>query len=229
MKKIFKQLAAITLVFALMLSFSPSNVMAASKNNCGSVTKASSGKVSSIIYGGAKVKRAGFSIYSELVEDTSNDGNEDFIEYKTQKITVKFVRPTYSKRDILSIRKNLSRVKNKVWEDFKVIIIDEDGDFPRGITLKGGFDAAASSKPQSITAKLKTGSHSLNGYRKTEVYNYKLLVEKDHHPVYIGVAGLRNGQITNAAKNNYKQNRINFYEAGFGSKKKGFAYVQRIN
>ena len=228
MKKIFKRLAAITLVFALMLSFSPSNVMAASKN-CGSVTKASSGKVSSIIYGSAKGRKAGFTISSELVEDTTTDKNEDFIEYKTYRITVKFTRPSYSKHDILSIQNNLNRIKTKGWEDFKVIVIDGNGDFPRGITLQGGFDADSSSKPQTLTAKHKSGSFSLHGYRKTEVYKYKLLVEADHDPVYIGVAGLRNGQITNAAKNNYKQGKINFYEAGFGSKKKGYAYVQRIN
>ena len=230
MKRIFKRLAAIALVFALILSFSPSNAMAAQKKKYGIVHSSNSGYVSSILYGKAKPRKAHFVISTELQEDTTTDTVNDFIEYKTYKVTVTITRPTYSKKDIIGIRNNLRRIKAKGWNDFRIIIMDPDGDYPRGMTLTGGFNASASSKSQTLTAKEKKVSHNLYSYRKVEVYNYKILVTADHDPVYIGVAGLGNGQLTTANKNNYAEGRINFRQAGWGSSsKKGYAYVTRIN
>ncbi|MCR5343717.1 MAG: hypothetical protein K6E70_10205 [Butyrivibrio sp.] len=68
--------------------------------------------------------------------------------------------------------------------------------------------------------------------KNTGFGDYKTIIidrDGDHDPVYFGVVGLRNGQLTNRNKKLYREGRINFFNAGYGSTKRGYAYVRRIN
>ena len=92
-----------------------------------------------------------------------------------------------------------------------------------------GYRRDLSSPGKRLKAKDRKQTYYLNDWQKETVYVYRVLIPGDHDPVYFGVVGLRNGQLTNRNKKLYREGRINFFNAGYGSTKRGYAYVRRIN
>ena len=227
MKKMFKQLAALMLALILALSFSPTEVRAAA-SLCGKLYTSSSGNVYSVLYPGATPRKARYTINSTLVEDKLLDTNDDFVEYRSYQVEIRINRSNLSKKDIINSRNDCRR-KDTGFQDYKTIIIDKDGDPVYNITVSGGFRRDLSSPGKRLKAKDRKKTYYLNDWQKETVYVYRVLIPDDHDPVYFGVVGLRNGQLTNRNKKLYREGRINFFNAGYGSTKRGYAYVRRIN
>ena len=227
MKRILKSLISIALVFSLGISLNPVNALAASKRY-GTIVKSTSGYVSTTLYPGAKPKKAKFKIQTELVNDTLIDTNDDFIEYSEYKVSVTIDRKNLTKKEIVNIVKDIKNKKTS-FNDYIAIFIDKDGDPASNIIVSGGMDDDLSSPGERVEAKYNKRIYYINSYRKVSVLTYKVLIPHGGEAVYFGVAGQKNGQITNDNRSKYRQRRINFYQAGYGNSKRGFAYVKKLN
>ena len=109
MKTIYKRLLTIVLVFALAISFTPIRTLAAKDNDndkskkekveYGTVVKANSGTISTIMYPGAKAKKASFKITSEK-GDRYIDTNNNNKEYDCYEVTITLNKSKLSSKDI---------------------------------------------------------------------------------------------------------------------------------
>lgn len=216
------------LAITLATTFTPVNAIAA-KSNMGRVVMASSGNVYSVLYPGGKAKKARFSVEYYLKDDTTSDNEENFVEYKSYEVTVRINRSHLTKSEIIKAVNEMKR-KDVTFNDYTPLIIDNEGDRAINLAITGGFRADLSSAPKKQVAKTKKYNYSFNNWRKQSVYRYRLVVPADHESVYVGVAGLRNGFPSKAAYRDFKNNRINFYNAGYGSaNKKGYAFVTKVH
>ena len=237
MKTIYKRLLTIVLVFALAISFTPIRTLAAKDNNndkgkkekveYGTVVKANSGTISTIMYPGAKAKKASFKITSEK-GDRYIDTNNNNKEYDCYEVTITLNKSKLSSKDI---NKSLYdyRKKKGTLQDYAIIMIDKDGKSAKGIKVDGGINEYLSSAPQQLKAKDGKKTNYFGGWRKIVVYTFRIMVPENSKGVYVGVAGLRNGQLTKDTKKQYQSDKINFYKAGYGNNNRGYCYVKRIN
>ena len=219
MKRLLKQLSAILLVFALIVSLTPTSVSAASIK----VTKKNSGKVSTVLYPGARAKKATATIESALFK---SDVEENGVLYDIYSVRITLVKANLSKRDVVGAVKDGLRKKVPA-SDYSPVLIDKNGNDVKNVVVDGGLKSY--STPRNIVARSGRKRYTIYEWSKTLVYTYGIAIPKDHDKVYIGFAGLRNGQMKKSIRNKYISNKINYYKAGFGSTKKGFIIAAPIN
>lgn len=221
MKKIVKQMMALVLALALAITFMPVNVQAASK-----IKFANSGKVKVVYYKGAKAKKGTFTLETLNTgkEVTLRDGRECF-QYICK---VKVERPKLSKSDIVKTVKESKKKKGKI-ADYCTILVDENGNPISDIPVDGYLDYNSSSSSKTLKAKEGRRNYYIYSYRKTTVHVFNVYIPKDRTSgVYMGVAGLKKGQIKKSKMDKFQDGKISYTAAGFGNKK-DFTIVGKVN
>ncbi|WP_029323755.1 hypothetical protein [Butyrivibrio sp. AE3004] len=221
MMKIFKQIAAMMLAITLAATFIPVNVQAAGAK----VTIASSGKVGTAMYKGAKARTASFKMTSTLSESglKLTDGIYDVYE-----VNISLNKAKLSKNDI---KKTVleSEKKGGHISDYTSICVDAEGNSLSDIIISGGLNKEKSSNAKNLTAKIGRNTYYIYGWRKNVVYSYKVYVPQGMTGIHLGFAGLRNGQLKGSTEKKYESHKINYYSAGFGKNKNGFAIAGAVN
>lgn len=216
MKKIVKQILAMALALAIAFTFAPVEAQAAGVK----LTKKNSGKVSCVYYKGAKAKKASYSMTA-----VNNGVIQDYrtgAYYNKYTVSVKLKRSNLSKNDIVRTVKE-SRKKGGNISDYVLIVTDAQGNALNDVAIDGYMDYANSSSSRTLKARSGYTTYYIWGWRKTTTYTYTVYVPYEKAGVYIGFAGLRNGQIKKSKVDAFTDGEINYYQAGFGKNKKGFA------
>ncbi len=228
MKKIMKQMLALMLALVVAFTLAPVNAQAAGK-----VKFANSGKVKAVMYKGAKAKKASFSLNSVKIKEAvplewANGEKGYYDEYE---VTLNLKKAKLSKTDIIKTVKESRKKGGKIASDC-TFLIDANGNTLKGnsdgvFVQSGGLDYSASSSSKSLKAKEGRTTYYIWSWRKTEVYKYKIYIEHGKTGIYLGVAGLKKGQIKEKNQDKLKDGAITYTKAGFGNKK-GFAIAGSI-
>ncbi len=142
--------------------------------------------------------------------------------YDAYDVVVTIKRPKLSKSDIIKTVKE-SKKKGGHVNDFCLIVVDENGNKVTDGGLNGGsLDTQSSSSSKTLKAKEGRKNYYIWNWRKTAVYKYQVVVPHGQKNVYVGFAGLKNGQIKKSKEDKLSDGNITYFSAGFGSKKKGF-------
>jgi len=216
MKKIVKQILAMALALAIAFTFAPVEAQAAGVK----LTKKNSGKVSCVYYKGAKAKKASFSM-------TATNGGPYYnrytgAQYNKYTVSVKLKRSNLSKNDIIRTVQE-SRKKGGNISDYVMIVTDAQGNAVNDCIIDGYTDYANSSSSKTLKARSGYTTYYIWNWRTTTAYTYDIYVPYDKAGVYVGFAGLRNGQLKKSKVDALSNGEISYYKAGFGKNKKGFA------
>ncbi len=214
MKKIIRSLVAMFLAFAIALTCVPQTAEAAGVK----LTKATSGKVSAVYYKGAKAKKASFSMNSVFAYQYNG--------YNVYNVKVTLKRPKLSKNDIVNTVKESTKKKGKI-SDYSLIFVDGKGNQISPI-FDGTMNYSESSASKTLTASTGRSRYYIYGWRSKTVYDLQVAVPAGTSDVYVGFAGLRSGQLKKKTAQKYTDGKINYYSAGFGKNKKGFAIAGSI-
>ncbi|WP_029320155.1 hypothetical protein [Butyrivibrio sp. AE3004] len=214
--KRFKSLLSFVLVLTLACVFTPITASAAPVK----VDIGYSGSVKAIYYQGGPVRSASYSITSELITDRDEG-------YDVYSVRIKLDTPKLTKNGFLNTFADCKKKGRTSILDFTPVFINKNGGDLKGVKWKGGFDKENSSKLYKVKVKYNKKSYSFN-WRDHCEYEYKVYVKNGVKGVYVGVAGLRNGQISSSTYSSWKQNQIDYVQAGFGSSKRGFIVAGKI-
>lgn len=216
LKKTLKMCAALMLALVIAITATGTTAEAASVK----VTKKNSGKVSCVYYKGAKAKKAKVSISSNYKYSLTYSG------YDVYDVTVTINRASLSKNDIIKTVKE-SRKKGSDIMDYVLVVIDGNGN---QLSVPASFYTSYSQSSSSKTLKATSGNtrYSIYGWMKKTVYTGTVYVPRGTTGVYVGVAGLRNGQIKKSVYNKWKNGSKTYYGAGFGKTKKGYVLAGQI-
>ncbi len=220
MKKVLKSFAALMLALVVAFTATGTTVEAASAK----VTFKNSGKVSTVLYKGAKAKKAKFKLNS--VQYVESYPATDGIYYDEYSVSFQIERPNYSTGDVINIVTEAKKKGTGAYYDYIPVIVGADGNYRTDVHAQLNMDYSASSKSKTINASSGYRRYWISGYRKKTVWTGKIQVPSGSTGVYIGFAGLRSGQISQ--KQIKQLNKANYYKAGFGNKKKGFAIAGQI-
>ncbi|MBE5845499.1 MAG: hypothetical protein E7302_15250 [Butyrivibrio sp.] len=220
MKKVLKSFAALMLALVVAFTATGTTVEAASAK----VTFKNSGKVSTVLYKGAKAKKAKFKLNSAQYVRTFPATNGNF--YDEYDVNLQIERPSYSKGDVINIVTEAKKKGTGAYYDYVPVIIGADGNYRTDCGTTLSVDYSASSKSKTIYATSGYRRYWISGWRKKTVWSGKIQVPSGSTGVYVGFAGLRAGQITKKQIKNL--NKANYYKAGFGNKKKGYVVAGQI-
>ncbi len=223
MKKLSKQLLALMLALVVAFTFAPVKAQAANVK----VKISRSGKVKAVYYKGGKAKKASFSMTSVKQENGMIDKNTGK-EYDLYEVTATLKRAKLSKTEIAKTIQE-SRKKGGHINDYMLVLVDANGDkISDGGIYSGGVDYGSSSSSKTLKAKEGYRNYYIYGWRKTTTYKYKVLVPKGQNNVYLGFAGLKNGQVKKSKVDKIENGGIPYYKGGFGNKKKGFVVAGSV-
>jgi len=216
LKKALKMCTALLLALVIAITATGTTAEAASVK----VTKKNSGKVSCVYYKGAKAKKAKVSISSSYKYSLTYSG------YDVYDVTVTINRPSLSKNDIIKTVKE-SRKKGSNIMDYALVVIDGNGN---QLSIPWSLYTSYSQSSSSKTLRATSGNtrYSIYGWMKKTVYTGTVYVPRGTTGVYVGVAGLRNGQIKKSVYNKWKNGSKTYYTAGFGKSKKGYVLAGQI-
>lgn len=223
MKKIIRQMLALTLALVVAFTFAPVKAQAAGVK----VTKSRSGSVKAVYYKGGPAKKATFKMTSTKLNYVwkTKDGQK---VYDCYEVVVTLKRPKLSKTDIIKSVNESVKKKTKV-NDFTIVAVDANGNpVDDGGILNANVDYTLTSPKRTIKAKQGRVTYSINDWLKKTVVKYEVLVPQGQTGMYIGIAGLKNGQISKAKANKFKDSKINYIKAGYGSSKKGFVIAGSV-
>ncbi|WP_408070929.1 hypothetical protein [Butyrivibrio sp. JL13D10] len=223
MKKILKQMVALTLALVVAFTFAPVKAQAAGVK----VTKSRSGSVKAVYYKGGPAKKATFKMTSTKLNYVrkTNDGQK---VYDCYEVVVTLKRPKLSNTDIIkSVSESVK--KNTKVNDFTIVAIDANGNtVDDGGIFNANVDMALSSSKKTIKAKQGRHIYYINDWVKKEVVKYEVLVPHGQTGIYIGIAGLKNGQVSKSKDTKYKNGKISYIKGGYGSSKKGFVIAGSV-
>ncbi len=217
LKKALKMCTALLLALVIAISATGTTAEAASVK----VTKKNSGKVSCVYYKGAKAKKAKVNISSNYKYTLTYSG------YDVYNVEVTLTRPSLSKSDIIKTVKE-SRKKGTNIMDYTLVAIDGNGNELSNVTTSIYKSYSASSASKTLTARSGYTRYSIYGWTKKTVYTGSVYVPRGTTGVYIGVAGLRNGQMKKSVYNKWYNGTKTYYSAGFGKSKKGYVLAGQI-
>ncbi|WP_026526625.1 hypothetical protein [Butyrivibrio sp. VCD2006] len=222
MKRILKQLSAIVLIFALAFSFAPIKTQAAGVK----LTKSRSGKISSVMYKGARPKKASFKLSSTLLRSSVKASNQQL--YDEYEVSISLTLSKLSKKDIMKIVQEAKKRNGGQIDDYTPIYVDKNGNSITDLIVENGSYVSRSSTAKTLVARKGRHVYRIYNWKKKIAYSYKVLVPLGHDTVYLGYAGLRNGQLKKATMNKLNNKTISYYAAGFGKNKKGYAMAGSI-
>ena len=229
MKRLVKQLLALTLALVVGFTFVPVNVQAAGRK----VTVKNSGAVKSVLYKGGKAKNANFNFKSVKDPDeyvitggyymkkgASDEGKQVFNKYEVS-MTLKM--PKLSKNEIEKIVKETKKKKYaRSYVTYATVFVDSKGNPIKDVDIFGGFNENKSSTPKTLVAHRGRHYYRMFTWRNKVTYEYTVYIPAGRTDVNLGFAGLRNGQLKSTTMTKYSNNKIDYYAAGFGKNKKGF-------
>ena len=222
MKRFLKQLSVIVLIFALVFSFAPIKTQAAGIK----LKKSRSGKVSAVMYKGARPKKASFKMSSTLLRSVINKNTGQL--YDEYEISITLSMPKLSKKDIMKTVQEARKRNGGQIDDFTPIYVDKNGNNVSDISIESGSYISHSSASKTLIARKGRHVYRINNWKKKISYSYKILIPQGHDTVYLGYAGLRSGQLKRKTMNKLNNNTINYYSAGFGKNKKGYAIAGQV-
>ncbi len=216
MKKALKTMVAMFLAFALALTCVPQTAEAASKITVVGVGK--SKNVQTKLFKGAGKHTAKVK-FNEMTLVASQDG---YNVYHVG-ITVKNTKLSQAEANGLSREYRKKWFSN--WYSTALVLTDAKGN-----DISGKKAAISSTQYQCIDSGnySKTSNYTKGYFRykdtfnypKTRTFSFYLVVPVYETDVYVGIAGLKTGQLTSAKVSLYNYGYINFKQAGFGGNKK---------
>ena len=219
MRKLFRSLLSLSLAMAIALTFTPMNAVAASYPQ---ITVASEGLVKAVYYAGGSFKNAGYSIITNQLVDSDSG-------YDVYDVRIIINRPTFGKNEVIKVVNDLKKKKTDNFRDFMPVVINNKGtELDKGIKFKGKIDTENCSGHTRYRVKSKNTTYKLNVRNHIE-YSFKLYVKDGKKNVYVGIAGIRNGQLTENTYKQYVKNKINYYKAGYGNIKSGYIVAVKIS
>ncbi len=217
LKKTLKMCAALMLALVIAITATGTTAEAASVK----LTKANSGKVSCVLYKGAKAKKATFKLNSSTFRYHSSL----YPGYDVYDVNVTLTRANLSKTDIIKTVKE-SKKKGTNILDYAMIMVDANGNSVSGLNYTYPSYSDSSSY-KTLKATSGNTRYYISGWRKKTVYTGSVYIPQGQS-VYLGFAGLRNGQIKKSVYNKWINGNKTYYSAGFGKTKKGYAIAGQI-
>ncbi|WP_026494774.1 hypothetical protein [Butyrivibrio sp. WCD3002] len=222
MKKALKTMVAMFLALALALTCVPQTAEAASK-----ITVVSPGKSKNVqtkLYKGAG-KHTAKVTFNEM----SYVGQSRGLNVYHVAITVKNTKITQAEANGLSMEYRKKYFSN--WYSTALVLTDSKGN-----DITGTKAAISQDYYQCIDSGTykKTSNYSRGylryrdtfNYPRTRKYSFYLVVPAYETDVYVGIAGLKNGQPTSSKSIQYRYGNITFKQAGFGGKKQNIVAVK---
>ncbi|WP_029322437.1 hypothetical protein [Butyrivibrio sp. AE3004] len=214
MKRGLKQLLALLLALVVAINFTPFKAQAAGPK----VTLSRSGKVKTVMYKGGKAKTSSFTMIVEKGAPTVFDPDTNAPVYDEYYVRIKIKRFKMSKKDIIKTVKESRRRKGGI-STYVPIVIDSKGNYITNCIFEGALLHSESDYGRTLKAKQGRTTYYIYNWRNYSTYAYRLTLNHGTTGIYIGFAGLRNGQLT---KNASRKKMKDYYSAGYGKNKKGF-------
>ncbi len=216
MKKTLKTIVAMFLALAIALTCVPQTAEAAAK-----ITTAGVGKTKNVqmkLYKGAGKHTAKVKFNEMSYVGTTNGFNVYHVT-----ITVKNTKISQAEANGLSKEYRKKWFNN--WYSTALVLTDSQGNDINGV--KAVFDSydyqvkdSGKYKKTSSYTKGYFRYHDTFRYPKTRTFSFYVDVPTYETDVYVGIAGLKNGQLTSTKEIQYKYGTINWKQAGFGGNKK---------
>ena len=226
MKKLVKQLLALTLALVIGFTFMPVKAQAGGRK----VTIKNSGTVKTVPYKGGRAKKGTFTFSSVgnyyFLKGSTDEGKQVFYKYD---VTITLKQPKLSKNDIIKVVKETKK-KNYAngYMTFEPVVIDSAGNVIRDIDYSMKLNTDKSSAMKTLVARQGRQSYKMFQWRNVKVYEFSMFVPAERTDVNVGLAGLRNGQLKKSAYSKYMSDKIDYYAAGFGKNKNGFIIAGRV-
>ncbi|WP_408070429.1 hypothetical protein [Butyrivibrio sp. JL13D10] len=221
MKRSIKALLSLVLAAVIAISSNPINSVAAKKAS--PVTISSSGYIKAVYARGEGWKKSWYSITTRKIKDV-DDGYDVF------DVRIVINRPAFSREDVVNTVLDMNRWRTRSMRDFyPVIIARNGGEYERGIRMRK-YTLDRENSSGTITYKGKRGrtTYSLK-VRSHAEYTFRAYVKDGKKNVYVGLAGLRAGQIGDSTYNRLSEGEIGYFKAGYGSSKSGYICAVRIS